>query len=137
MTKCVLFVGEEEQTEWHDFPFFRSPGNTGSWGQQHRQTPFSSPREHRILVWFSSISKARQCENQLRGVRSIRRPVSRAFVWVRNIREWSLSLCGSATTPNTGWWACRLFSGAMLFPPQGICHWTNEEVVVFGAFDPT
>ena len=95
---------------------FRPPGNTESW-------------------CGSVVSKARQCENQLRGVRSTRRPVSRAFVWVRNIREWSLSLCGSAT-PNTGWWACRLFSGAMLFPLQGICHWTNEEVVVFGAFDP-
>ena len=35
----------------------------------------------------SAVSKAHQCVNHLRGVRSTRRPASRAFVWVRNTRE--------------------------------------------------
>ena len=63
--------------------------------------------------------------NHLRGVRSTRRPAGCTFVWVRNTREWSL--CRSAT-PNTGRWACRLFSGAMFIPPQGICHSTKKGV---------
>ena len=52
---------------------FRPPGNTES--------------------WCGSVgSKARQCENQLRGVRSTRRPVSRAFVWVRNTKYWLVGM---------------------------------------------
>ena len=58
----------------------------------------------------SAVSGARHCENRLRGVRSTRRPACRAFVYHRS------------ATPNTGRSACRLFSGAVSIPPQGICH---------------
>ena len=102
---CVMFVGEEEQTERHDFPLFRPPGNTGSWCQQHRQTTFSSPREHTDLGVVPRRASAR-----IICVVSAAHDVLQVGI-----------LCGSAT-PNTGRSACRLLGGAVSIPPQGICQ---------------
>ena len=102
---CVLFVGEEEQTERHDFPLFRPPGNSGSWCQQHRQTTFSPPREHADLGVAPKRASAR-----IICVVSAAHDVPQVGI-----------LCGSAT-PNTDRSACRLLGGAVSIPPQGICH---------------
>ena len=85
---CVLFVGEEGQTERHDFPLFRPPGITGSWCQQHRQTTFSSPGEHTDLVVVQQYPRRA----------SVR--IMYVVFAVHNVPQVGL-LCGSAT-PESG-----------------------------------
>ena len=109
----MLFVGEEEQTERHDFPLFRPPGNMGSWCQQHRQTTFSSPRKHTGLGVVPRRASAR-----IVCVVSAAHDVPQVGI-----------LCGSAT-PNAGRSACRLLGGAVSIAPQGICHETKRGMVL-------